>query len=206
MNAFNFMDGINGIAAGCAVVACLFLGFIAASENANFVVISCLCLGAASLGFAIYNFPEGRIFMGDAGSQFIGFVLASLAVFGKSVDEARLSIYLVPVIFSPFIFDVVITLIYRALRGQNILKAHRDHLYQIAIKLGASHVQVSGAYFVLTGICGAVAIAVQAADPMGRLQLIAALFPVFGVLAALVYRAGLKAGVVEPLFTASRPA
>ncbi len=203
MNAFNFMDGINGIAAGSAVIACLFLGFIAASEDAYFVVISCLCLGSAALGFLVYNFPHGRIFMGDAGSQFIGFVMASLAVFGKSVDEARLSIYLVPVIFFPFIFDVVITLVYRALRGQNILKAHRDHLYQIAVKLDASHVQVSLAYFVLIGLCGVVAIAVQAADPTGRLLLIAALFPVFFVLAGFVYRLGLRARVVEPFFRRS---
>ncbi len=199
MNAFNFMDGINGISAGSTVVATIFLGSIAASEGAYFIVVSCLCLGAAALGFMIFNFPHGQIFMGDAGSQFIGFVMASLAVFGESVEPARLSIYLVPVIFFPFIFDVVVTLIYRALRGQNILRAHREHLYQIAIKLGASHEQVSLAYFSLVALSGGVAVAVQSADPAQRLLLIAALFPVYSILAGIVYRLGLKARVVQHL-------
>ncbi len=200
MNAFNFMDGIDGISGGAAVIAAVFVGVIAFGENARFVVILCLCLGPAVTGFLIFNFPRARVFMGDAGSQFIGFVLASLSVFGQSGGSGRLSVYLVPVILYPFIFDVVVTLFHRALRGRNILMAHREHLYQIAVRLGAGHVHVSLAYFVLFALGGALALGVQAAGPGAGLLVAAALFPVYCVMAGVIYRRAVRARVIEPVF------
>lgn len=200
MNAFNFMDGINGIAGGAAVIAAVFLGIIAAGENAGFVVILCLCLGPAVMGFLMFNFPRGRIFMGDSGSQFIGFVLASLAVFGQSAGGGRLSVTLVPLILYPFIFDVVVTLFYRAVRRRNVLDAHREHLYQIATKLGAGQVQVALAYFVLIALGGGLAVGAQAAGAGAGLLIAAAAFPAYCIAAVIIHRRGVRAGVIEPLF------
>jgi UDP-N-acetylmuramyl pentapeptide phosphotransferase/UDP-N-acetylglucosamine-1-phosphate transferase len=204
MNAFNFMDGINGIAGGGAVVVALFLGSMALIQGSDFVALSCLCLGAAVSGFLIYNFPSGRIFMGDTGSQYIGFVFAGLAIIGTAMPpggatSAKLSILLVPVLFFPFIYDVVLTLVYRSVRRQNIMQAHRDHLYQIAIKLGASHVAVTGLYMGLFVLCGLVALVVQRADAVGRFWILGGLVLAFSAGASLVYRVGMKGGVVVPL-------
>jgi len=206
MNAFNFMDGINGIAGGGAVVAAAFLGCIAFVQGSEFVVFACLALGAAVLGFLVFNFPAGRIFMGDTGSQFIGFVFAGLAVIGNALPpgggvQTKLSILLVPVLFFPFIFDVLLTLVYRSLRRQNITQAHRDHLYQIGIRLGASHVAVTSLYVGLFALCGLAALYVQRVDAAGRFWIVSGLFLGFSAGAARVYRAGLKGGVVAPLYS-----
>lgn len=208
MNAFNFMDGINGIAGGGAVVVALFLGGMALVQGSDFVALSCLALGAAALGFLVFNFPAGRIFMGDTGSQFIGFVFAGLAVIGNALPpgggtNTKLSILLVPVLFFPFIYDVLLTLAYRTIRRQNIMQAHRDHLYQIGIKLGASHVLVTCLYLGLFALCGMAALLVQRADALGRFWVLCGLFLSFSGGAGLVYRAGLKGGVVEPLASRS---
>ena len=199
MNAFNFMDGINGIAALAALLAGLFLAFISFIVGAYFVTLCSFCIAMAVPGFLVHNFPRGRIFMGDTGSQFIGFVFASLAVFGTSLDHGQLSIYVVPVLFLPFIFDVVVTLIYRSLRRQNIMKAHREHLYQVGTKLGFTHSHVTLVYGFLFLICGVGAVNLQFASPSGRLIIIAGLLIIFMVLAAIVYSAGLRKGVVEKL-------
>ncbi len=204
MNAFNFMDGINGIAGGGAVVAAFFLGSMAFIQGSYFVAFSCLFLGAAVLGFLVFNFPSGRIFMGDTGSQFIGFVFAGLAVIGTAAPPggeagAKLSILLAPVLFFPFIYDVLLTLAYRSLRRQNIMQAHREHLYQIGVKLGASHVMVTSIYIGLFALCGFAALMVQKTDALGRFWILSGLFLSFSAGAVLVYRAGLEGGVVAPL-------
>jgi len=205
MNAFNFMHGINGIAAVAALVAGIFLGFISFVVGAYFVTLCSFCIVLSVPGFLVHNFPHGRIFMGDTGSQFIGFVFASLAVFGTSLDDGQLSIYVVPVLFLPFIFDVVITLMYRTLRRQNIMKAHREHLYQVGTKLGFTHSHITLVYGFLFLICGVGAFNIQFASPSGRLTIIAGLLIIFAALSALVYSAGLRKGVVDRL-TATRSA
>ncbi len=198
MNAFNFMDGINGIAGGGAVIAAIFLGLTAMGAQSYFVALCCACVIAAIPGFLIFNFPGGHIFMGDTGSQFLGFLFASLAVFGNSLDEGQLSIYIVPVLFYPFIFDVLVTLLYRALRKENVLHAHREHLYQIATKLGASHVVVTVAYCVLFVVTGIAAVNIQLSEPSKRVLSIIMFLPFFGFLATLVYRVAVKKGVAPP--------
>lgn len=205
MNAFNFMDGINGIAAVAALLAGTFLALISFIVGAYFVTLCSFCIVLSVPGFLVHNFPNGRIFMGDTGSQFIGFVFASLAVFGTSLDDGQLSIYVVPVLFLPFIFDVVITLIYRTLRRQNIMRAHREHLYQVGTKLGFTHSHVTLVYGFLFLICGVGAVNLQFASPAGRLIIIAGLLIIFAGLSAVVYNAGLRKGVVDKL-TATRSA
>ena len=78
-NAMNFIDGLNGLAAGTALVACGFLALIAAGQGGWFVYFAAMLLAAGLVGFLPFNFPRARIFMGDVGSQFCGFVLAVLA-------------------------------------------------------------------------------------------------------------------------------
>jgi len=159
MNAYNFMDGINGIAGGAAVIASAFLGLIALDTGAFGIAFCALSLAAAILGFLPHNFPRARIFMGDTGSQSVGFVLSTLAVLGAAHPDAKIPLFVVPLLFLPFLFDVIFTLIKRARTGQRLWRAHREHLYQLAVKLGRTHPQVTGAYYVMFFVCGAAAYA-----------------------------------------------
>jgi UDP-GlcNAc:undecaprenyl-phosphate GlcNAc-1-phosphate transferase len=135
-NAMNFIDGLNGLASGTALVACLFLAGIAASQAGWFVYFASLLLAAGLAGFLPFNFPRARIFMGDVGSQFCGFVLAVLGVAAARFGRIEISFLLVPVLLFGVLFDVAFTLARRALAGDRLTEAHRGHLYQVAQRSG----------------------------------------------------------------------
>lgn len=194
MNAFNFMDGINGLASGGALIASICLAIISLYSGVTVVFIASIALAAATLGFFVFNFPSGQIFLGDTGSQFLAFVLATLAIVGSPDSFGTISVYVVPLLFFPFIFDVLLTLAYRARHKQDLSRAHRWHLYQILTEIGFSHVQVSGIYFVYFVVSAIGAALVQAADPMGRIGVILGLTLVFGFHAAFVYVRGARLG------------
>jgi UDP-GlcNAc:undecaprenyl-phosphate GlcNAc-1-phosphate transferase len=146
-NAMNFIDGLNGLAAGVCLIACLFLAAIAAGVGAWFVYFAALILAAGLLGFLPFNFPLARIFMGDVGSQFCGFLLAVLAVAAGRFEAVELSIALVPMLLFGVLFDVVFTLVRRAVAGDRLMEGHRSHLYQIAHRSGMPAVWVTVVYW-----------------------------------------------------------
>ena len=117
-NAMNFIDGLNGLAGGVALIAACFLAGIAAFTGGWFAYFAALLLAAGLAGFLPFNFPRARIFMGDVGSQFCGFILAVLAVVASRFDGVELSFLIVPMLLSGVLFDVAFTLIRRARRGR----------------------------------------------------------------------------------------
>jgi UDP-GlcNAc:undecaprenyl-phosphate GlcNAc-1-phosphate transferase len=135
-NAMNFIDGLNGLASGVTLIACLFLAGIAAAYNGFFVYTAALLLAGGVLGFLPYNFPNAKIFMGDVGSQFCGFMLALFGIAAARYGALPLSFLLVPLLLSGVLYDVTFTLIRRMLARENIARAHRGHLYQIAQRTG----------------------------------------------------------------------
>jgi UDP-GlcNAc:undecaprenyl-phosphate GlcNAc-1-phosphate transferase len=142
-NAMNFIDGLNGLASGVCGIACLFLGGIAAVHGSWFVYAACGLLAAGIAGFLPFNFPKARIFMGDVGSQFCGFMLAILAVVAGRIEGVSLSFMLVPMMLAGILYDVAFTLSRRAWDGENVTRPHRGHLYQIAHRSGMSPVVVA---------------------------------------------------------------
>jgi UDP-N-acetylmuramyl pentapeptide phosphotransferase/UDP-N-acetylglucosamine-1-phosphate transferase len=158
-NAMNFIDGLNGLAAGVAVIASAVLAGIAASVGFWFVYFASLLLAAGLLGFLPFNFPRARIFMGDVGSQFCGFVLAVLGVVAGRFQGVDLSVLLVPMLLFGVLFDVAFTLARRALAGERITQAHRSHLYQVAHRAGMPAVRVTLVHWAFApwgGLCCAV--------------------------------------------------
>ena len=101
-----------------------------------FAYFAALLLAAGVVGFLPFNFPRARIFMGDVGSQFCGFVLAVLAVVASRFEGVELSFLIVPMLLSGVLFDVAFTLARRLLAGERITEAHRGHLYQVAVRTG----------------------------------------------------------------------
>jgi UDP-GlcNAc:undecaprenyl-phosphate GlcNAc-1-phosphate transferase len=135
-NAMNFIDGLNGLAASVALVASGFLAAIAATHDGWFAYFAALMLAAGLVGFLPFNFPRARIFMGDVGSQFCGFILAMLAVVASRFEGVELSFLIVPMLLSGVLYDVAFTLVRRAVAGERVTEAHRGHLYQVAARAG----------------------------------------------------------------------
>jgi UDP-GlcNAc:undecaprenyl-phosphate GlcNAc-1-phosphate transferase len=135
-NAMNFIDGLNGLASGVTVIACLFLAGIAGLYGGFFVYTAGLLLAGGVLGFLPFNFPRGKIFMGDVGSQFCGFMLALFGIAAARFEGAPLSFLLVPLLLSGVLYDVTFTLIRRILARENIARAHNGHLYQVVRRAG----------------------------------------------------------------------
>lgn len=135
-NAVNFMDGLNGLVSGTCFVACIGLAIIAATHGGWFAYAASLLLAAGLAGFLPFNFPRARIFLGDVGSQFCGFVLAVLGVAAARFDNVDLSALLVPMLLSGLLFDAAFTLARRILSRERITQAHHGHLYQVAYRSG----------------------------------------------------------------------
>jgi UDP-GlcNAc:undecaprenyl-phosphate GlcNAc-1-phosphate transferase len=156
-NAMNFMDGLNGLAAGVTLVACLFLAAIAEQQGGWFVYFASLVLAAGLAGFLPFNFPRARIFMGDVGSQFCGFVLAMLGVAAARFGQVEMSLLLVPMLLNGVLFDVGFTLVRRLFNGDRITQAHRSHLYQIAHRSGMDARWIAALHWGFTALGGGVA-------------------------------------------------
>jgi UDP-GlcNAc:undecaprenyl-phosphate GlcNAc-1-phosphate transferase len=175
-NAMNFIDGLNGLAAGVTLVACLFLAGIAAVYDGFFVYTAALLLAGGVLGFLPFNFPRAKIFMGDVGSQFCGFMLALFGIAAARYESQPLSFLLVPLLLSGVLFDVAFTLIRRLLAGENIARAHRGHLYQVAARSGLDPRLVALIHWAFVLIGGLTAISFLLVAPGWKLPVL--LFPV----------------------------
>ena len=142
-NAYNFMDGIDGLVASTALIAALFFMIISYYEGSSFVYITGYTIIAGAVGFLVYNAPPAKIFMGDVGSAFLGFVFATLAIIAARYDESHTSFLVMPMLLFHFIFDTLFTFFRRISRRMNPLKAHRTHLYQIRVRSGNTHLEVT---------------------------------------------------------------
>ncbi len=140
LNLFNFMDGIDGIAAsetlsvGLMAALLLTLGTGIGLTATGWVA---LALAAASGGFLVWNWPPARIFMGDVGSGVLGFVLAVLALWSAIHEELSLVVWLI--LAGVFLVDATLTLLIRMLRGERWYEAHRSHAFQHAARRWGSH-------------------------------------------------------------------
>ncbi len=195
-NAYNFMDGLDGLAAGVAVIAGCFLGAIAFSQQSFFVYAVSYALVASALGFLVFNFPPARIFMGDAGSTFFGFTFAALAVIGAHLDLGHLSFYVVPMLLFQFIFDTFFTFIRRLARGEPVHLAHRMHLYQLLQRSGYSHRAVALFHYAVALAQGVGALAIVKLEPQYRVLAFAPFLAFNSVYAWWTLARARKAGLI----------
>ena len=146
-NFYNFMDGINGIAATEAIFSGGLLGLLAAAAGDAPLAVACLGLAAAAAGFLPWNFPHARVFMGDVGSTALGFAFAALGVLGAI--RGAWSLLLPALVLSLFIVDALATVLARMARGARWYTAHREHAYQRLAARGWSHGSVTGSFALL---------------------------------------------------------
>jgi len=136
INAFNFMDGINGISSTHGALFALVLAIELLHLDERDGGTLAIALVGAVLAFLPYNFPKARVFLGDVGSYFIGGLLAALAVYSVAVGASPL---LIASVFGYYIVDTASTIVVRIRRRANIFEAHRDHVYQLLVRSGRSH-------------------------------------------------------------------
>jgi Fuc2NAc and GlcNAc transferase len=144
INLYNFMDGADGLAASTGFVGTTLMAAVAYFNNSPSVAMVYLIMGYCLAGFLVFNWSPAKIFMGDTGSYFIGFVFSSLALITKL--HSSVSIYSYLIIFGFFIFDATYTLFRRALRRERVFEAHRMFLFHKLLVRGWSHSSVAILY------------------------------------------------------------
>jgi UDP-N-acetylmuramyl pentapeptide phosphotransferase/UDP-N-acetylglucosamine-1-phosphate transferase len=151
-NAYNFMDGIDGMAGGVALSAGIGWIWLASNMQNSLAFWIALAVTAGSLGFLGHNWFPARIFMGDVGSTFLGYSFAVLPLIAS--DQGGDALLLGTLLMWTIIMDAGVTFIQRLIRGENVFAAHRSHLYQRLVLAGYSHKMVSSLYILLTLLAG----------------------------------------------------
>jgi UDP-N-acetylmuramyl pentapeptide phosphotransferase/UDP-N-acetylglucosamine-1-phosphate transferase len=151
-NAYNFMDGIDGIAGGVALAGGLGWMMLASNAQTPFAFWIALAIAASSLGFLGHNWSPAKIFMGDVGSTFLGYTFAVLPLI--SSDKSGDALMLGTLLMWTFIMDSGVTFIRRLFKRENLFVGHRTHLYQRLVSGGYKHSTVSLLYISLTLLAG----------------------------------------------------
>lgn len=160
-NAYNFMDGIDGIAGGQAMVAGLWWSVFGWLYQQPLCLVLGLFLASSSMGFLAHNWPPARIFMGDVGSAFLGYSFAMLPIMANytmSPEGGWAGSFLAGILITwPFLLDTTFTFLRRLYNGEDVFRAHRTHIYQRLVIAGYSSGVISLLYMGLNIMGGIVA-------------------------------------------------
>ena len=156
INLYNFVDGIDGLAAGEAVTTGVIGGLILVAMGHSGLAMVSLLIAAASAGFLPLNWAPAKLFMGDVGSGLLGYLFAVLAIASENSGAVPLLIWLL--LLGAFVFDATVTLFRRVARGERWYQAHHSHAYQRMVQAGRSHAQVSSMILIVNLILAILAI------------------------------------------------
>lgn len=149
-NAVNLIDGLDGLAAGVSGIAAVTLAVVAWTQGQFAAVYLALFLAAAALGFLRYNFHPAKLFMGDCGSLFLGYILGVLAVMGLSKGATVISLFIPVIILGIPILDTFFAIIRRFTNNQPIFQADKGHLHHRLLEMGLSHKQTVLVIYAIT--------------------------------------------------------
>lgn len=196
-NAYNFMDGIDGMAGGVALSAGIGWMWLASNMQDAFVFWVALALTASSLGFLGHNWSPARIFMGDVGSTFLGYSFAVLPLI--SSDREGDALLLGTLLMWTIIMDSGLTFLRRLFRGENVFAPHRSHLYQRLVQAGYRHETISALYLLLTLLAGLLSYMWSDGSRIAPLLIFLGLPGIWGLLSAHAGRLQQPAPGAEPL-------
>ena len=151
-NAFNLLDGADGVAAGSAFFAAVAVFLVSVSLGHPAIGLVAAALAGALLGFLPYNFPPARVFLGDSGSLFLGFMLAALAVEGSTKGPTLVAISVPLLAFGVPIFDTALAIVRRTLSGRSPFSRDRDHVHHQLGKAGLTPRQVAGVLYAASAL------------------------------------------------------
>jgi len=149
-NAFNLLDGIDGVAAGAAVFALLAMFVTSVSLGQPLVALLTVALAGAALGFLRYNFAPARIYLGDTGSLFLGYMLATLAIVGATKGPALVALAIPIVAFGLPVLDTGVAVVRRAARGAPIFRGDQEHIHHRLLDLGLTPGQAAATLYAVS--------------------------------------------------------
>lgn len=156
-NAFNFMDGLNGLAAGTAVIVSLAFAFITLNTGSGVSFHISYIIAASCIGFIFYNFPKASMFMGDVGSAFLGFSFGAIAILAAHYDAYHTPFLVMPILLANFILETLFTFGWRLIHHYPVFEAHKMHPYQLLKQMGVSSQKIAFIYYAqsisLVGLC-----------------------------------------------------
>lgn len=183
-NAFNLIDGLDGLAAGVSCIISGAIFFISVLSNNLFTSIVSIVLCGTLIGILPYNFHKAKIFIGDSGSQFIGFILAVISFAGFNNLNGEFVILIPVVIFGLPLFDTLTSIVRRKLKGKPIMEADKEHIHHKLISYGNSHSKTVLIMYFISAIFSVIGMAMITTN----ISLFILLFCIFtGVLILLTY-------------------
>lgn len=192
-NAVNFIDGLDGLAAGVSAISAgtmLVVALMLVVDSDTIATASALCLAAlfgGCVGFIPYNFNPASIFMGDTGSTFLGFMLASVSIFGLFKTYAVISFAVPFLVLGLPIFDICFAVIRRLAKGQSPLHADRGHVHHRLIDMGFSQKQAVAISYLISALLGLAAVLLTDSGPMQLVIFVMAIFVVGAIGAKLIF-------------------
>jgi UDP-N-acetylmuramyl pentapeptide phosphotransferase/UDP-N-acetylglucosamine-1-phosphate transferase len=170
-NAFNFMDGADGLAGGMGLFGFATLGVGAVLAGDTSIAVACAAIASAACGFLLHNFPPARVFLGDAGSVPLGFLAGALGWLGFT--DGIWPAWFPVLAFAPFLVDATLTLVRRIARRERFWKAHRSHAYQRLVLEGWSRTRLALSAYALMAFSGLAAVLALGCGAMGRAGILA---------------------------------
>jgi len=188
MNLYNFMDGADGLAGTMTVFGFGAYALAAMAADATGLALLAACAAGSALGFVPHNWAPARVFMGDAGSVPLGLLAGGLGLAGWS--EGAWPAWFPLLVFSPFVVDASVTLVRRALRGERIWQAHREHLYQRMVRSGFGHARTATMWASAMAAAAASAVAGLSLQKSAQFGLLLAWIALYATVIAVTWRLG----------------
>jgi UDP-GlcNAc:undecaprenyl-phosphate GlcNAc-1-phosphate transferase len=160
-NTINLIDGLDGLAAGVAAIASLSLAYIAYINQRPEVALVTLAVAGSAMGFLPFNFNPAKIFMGDGGSLFLGFMLAAVSIVGPMKGAAAIATIIPVLVLGLPIFDTAFAIFRRIMKRKPIMEADKEHLHHRILSKGMDQKRTVIVFYTLSGILGIAAVLVN---------------------------------------------
>jgi len=157
-NAINLIDGLDGLAAGVAAISCLAFAIIAVMRDQNAIALLAIALAGGTLGFLPWNFNPAKVFMGDVGAYFIGFIIGGITVISAFKVAASLSIFVPLLVLAIPLLETIMSPVRRCIKGQSAFTADREHIHHKLLEQGLSQRAVVLVMYSVTALCCFIAV------------------------------------------------
>lgn len=157
-NTINLIDGLDGLAAGVSMIAAAALTYVAFANGSTEVALLTAIITGSILGFLPYNFNPARIFMGDTGSLFLGFILAAISIEGALKSATVVTLFIPVIILGIPIFDTTFAIVRRVASGKSISEGDKGHLHHRLLSIGMCHKDAVLSLYFLASLLGAAGI------------------------------------------------
>ena len=189
-NTVNLIDGLDGLAAGVSSIAAVTIFLVAMEEGIPFVAMVTAALAGAAVGFLYYNFNPARIFMGDTGSMFLGFILAGISVVGAVKSAATIAL-IVPILALGLpILDTTFAIVRRARNHRPIFKPDKGHLHHRLLAHGFTQKQAVLLMYIVSALFGLCALALTTVSTQAAVLIVL-------IVAAAVFVGARKLGILQ---------